>query len=114
MAIPELVRRRCERELTKLYDARVPVVVRHKIELEYSFRGNDVVLFERRPPWRGEGEWSKSKVARFKYEPESKTWSLYCVDRNGRWHLYEGFEQVKVFEELVSEVDSDPTAIFWG
>ncbi len=115
MALPELVQRQCERELTELADRRVPVPVRHQVRLEFRFRGNDVVLVERRPPWRGDrAEWTSSKVARFKYQPTERRWSLFWPDRNGRWHPYEGFGEVATFREVVSEVDTDLTGIFWG
>ena len=115
MALPELVRHHCERELTALCERRVPVSVRHQVRLEFRFRGNEVVLFERRPPWqRDGGEWTRSKVARFQYQPSQNAWSLYWRDRNGRWHPYEGFEEVATFREAISEVDGDPTGIFWG
>ncbi len=115
MSIPQPLRAICTQELTALYDRRVPPSFRDRIQLEYVFRRNHVVLFERRPPWDGSRrKWSKSKIARFEYHPKSDSWSLYCPDRNDKWHSYEGFEQVQTFQELVAEMDSDPTGIFWG
>ena len=110
MAIPELLRAMCAKELTALYDRRVPASIRDRIQFEYAYRRNEVVLFERRPPWDGSRrEWSKSKIARFEYHPKSNCWSLYCADRNGKWHIYERLAHGETFHELITEVDSDPT-----
>jgi hypothetical protein len=35
-------------------------------------------------------------------------------DRNGRWPVYEGFENLLPFRDGLPEVMSDPTGIFFG
>lgn len=38
---------------------------------------------------------------------------LRYADRNDRWHIY--FDDVgDTLEDLLAEVDEDPTCIFWG
>jgi hypothetical protein len=39
---------------------------------------------------------------------------LYWRDRNRRFHLYDLVSPTASVEELLAEVDRDPTAIFWG
>jgi Protein of unknown function (DUF3024) len=41
-------------------------------------------------------------------------WSLYWRDRNSRFHAYDLVSPTARIEELLAEVDRDPTAIFWG
>ena len=41
-------------------------------------------------------------------------WTLYCTDRNSRWHLYWEYKPAKNLDELLEEIDEDPTGIFWG
>ena len=41
-------------------------------------------------------------------------WTLYAIDRNGRWFLYDDVEASRDVGQLLAEVDEDPTAIFWG
>jgi len=70
MALPEIKRAEANRDLEK-YCADNPLPeFRDQIRYTYTFRGNDVTLFEERPPWDGKGfEWTKVSVARFRYEP---------------------------------------------
>lgn len=37
----------------------------------------------------------------------------YCADRNSRWHQYDLIEPGTV-AELLTEIEQDPTGIFWG
>jgi hypothetical protein len=105
-------------QMTRLFDKyserRIPPHVRDKIRLEHRLRGDSVTLFERRPPWRGTGEWSALPVAQFRRNKGTGKWSLYWADRNSRWHVYEGHEAASDLETLLGEVDRDPTGIFWG
>lgn len=41
-------------------------------------------------------------------------WTLYYADRNSKWHLYYEIEPSADFDDLLREVDEDPTGIFWG
>jgi hypothetical protein len=43
-----------------------------------------------------------------------KTWELYCLHRDLRWHSYQRMPRAKSFDRLLREVDADPTGIFWG
>jgi hypothetical protein len=46
--------------------------------------------------------------------PRDRRWALYCADRNGRWHNYPDTKPTRQIDELLTEVDADPTGIFWG
>jgi hypothetical protein len=41
-------------------------------------------------------------------------WSLFWRDRNVRFHAYDLVAPTVNIEELLGELDRDPTAIFWG
>ncbi|MGH9013792.1 MAG: DUF3024 domain-containing protein [Acidimicrobiia bacterium] len=47
------------------------------------------------------------------YNPDSHLGRLYWADRSGRWHLYD-FIEAGTVDELLAEIDDDPTCIFWG
>lgn len=113
-SLPELVRKKVEREVGRYCENRVPAHVRDKIKMEYEIRGNSVTIVERRPPWREDfgPEWSRLTVAQLRYENEG--WTLYWSDRNGKWHLYDLFEPTPDLSAALTEIDNDPTAIFWG
>jgi Protein of unknown function (DUF3024) len=78
--------------------------------------GNSVTISERRPPWRVDlgSEWTDLKVAQLRYDPSERTWSLYCRDRHERWFLYDGIQPATNIVPLLTEIDEDPTGIFWG
>jgi hypothetical protein len=85
MPIPELERRRVERALDRFCD-RVPPAIRQKLTYEYRFRGNAIVLFERRPHFQDRKRHTEHEFAKFVYSPTVGGWSLKWSDRNGRWH----------------------------
>lgn len=39
---------------------------------------------------------------------------LYCADRNDKWHKYTRIEPTMNIDKILSEIDKDPTGIFWG
>jgi Protein of unknown function (DUF3024) len=45
--------------------------------------------------------------------PRSSAPSLYWADRNGRWHRYDDLDPGPV-DSASSEIEADPTCIFWG
>lgn len=100
--------------LEQYCDERVPIHVRDKVVLQFRFRGNAVVLFERRPGFRNPEQWSTHNVARFRLDASTQTWLLDCRDRNGRWHFYEPAPPSSDICELLRVVSDDPTGIFWG
>ncbi len=114
MAIPELTKRRVKKTLDAYCRAKVPPQVRKEVRVGFKCRGNSVTLFEARPAFGKPNIWVQIVVAQFRYSPTSREWTLYCADRNSKWHLYHEVEASKNFEDLLREVDEDPTGIFWG
>lgn len=100
--------------LSQFCETRIPPHVRDQIELGFRFEGNVVYLFERRPNWRGSGEWTSMDIARFRYFVGRGEWVLYWSDRNQIWHRYDLIGDWLPFRRLLKEVDEDPTCIFWG
>ena len=45
---------------------------------------------------------------------QTRLWTLYWLDRNSKFHIYERIKPSKYIETLLKEVNSDPTGIFWG
>lgn len=48
------------------------------------------------------------------YIAANKTWTLCWRDRNRRFHLYDQLAPSPNIEKLLTEIDRDPTCIFWG
>jgi hypothetical protein len=111
-AIPDTavaaVRRFCE--------DRIPAQHQDKIRVEYGLRGKTVTIYECRPPWRPDlgTDWTRQPVAQLRYDPEDHHWRLYCADRSSRWHYYDLTDPSPDINELIEEINDDPTGIFWG
>ncbi len=114
MALPTLTKRLVEKKLSTYCERKVPPRVRDRIRLTFSIRHNSVTLFEQRPAFVDPSRWINSKIAQFRFDPDIGDWTLYCRDRNGRWHLYTELESSADFDVLLDEVEHDPAGIFWG
>lgn len=79
-------------------------------------RTRHLTILECRPPWReGFGpEWTRFPIARLRYTKITGTWSLYWRDRNLHFHEYHRVSPSRHIDDLLAEIDRDPTAIFWG
>lgn len=96
--------------------ARVPARVRDQVRVEAHVSGRHVTIVECRPPWREDmgAQWSQSPIARLRFTKATGMWSLFWRDRNLKFHAYDSVPPTPRVEELLAEVDRDPTAIFWG
>ena len=95
---------------------RVPEHVRDEVRVEVDVAERHVTIVECRPPWRADMgvDWTRFPIARLRYVKTTGVWSLYWRDRNLRFHAYDRVASTASVEELLAEVDRDPTAIFWG
>jgi Protein of unknown function (DUF3024) len=95
---------------------RVPEHVRDEVRVEVEVAGRHVTIVECRPPWRADGtvEWTRFPIARLRYTKYAGLWSLYWRDRNLRFHEYNLASATVSIEDLLAEIDRDPTGIFWG
>jgi hypothetical protein len=96
--------------------ARVPERVREQVRVEADIAERHVTIVECRPPWRADmgSEWTRFPIARLRYTRATGMWSLYWRDRNLRFHEDDRVPATAGVEDLLAEVDRDPTAIFWG
>ncbi len=109
VAVPELdvarVRRWC--------DARVPERALHQVRVECDIAPRHLTIVERRAPWRADlgPDWTALPVARLRYTATDRMWTLYC---NLRFHRYDLLAAAPRVDDLLAEIERDPTAIFWG
>lgn len=116
MPLPPLVKAIAGKKVGSYCEKKVPAHLKNQIRLSYKFRGNSVTIFEHRHPWKESPgtEWSSLAVAQMRYDEETGKWTLYCADRNNRWHEYRDIDPTKNIDKLLKEIDEDPTGIFWG
>jgi len=114
MALPALTKTLIETKLKKYCENRIPAHVKSSVRLTFRFRGNSVTLTEERPLFTGSSKWVGIAVAQFRFNPKTSKWTLYCADRNSRWHEYLESEPDAKIETLLQHVEKDVTGIFWG
>jgi len=112
MGLPDLDVARLQRWCA----ARVPEHARHQVRVECDLAPGHVTIVERRAPWREDlgPEWTSLPIARLRYTAAAKTWSLYWRDGNLRFHAYDALAPTSRIEDVLTEIDRDPTRIFWG
>jgi len=101
-----------ENKIKVFCENRIPEEVKDKIKMKYEIKGEKITIFEERPRWTDEGPWTKMPIAQIRYSEEKKDWTLYCIDRNEKRHKYSGINPRKRIEEIIKEIDSDPTGVF--
>lgn len=116
MPIPPIQKQLIEKLMQKYCDNKIPKELNDSIQLFYKIRGNNITLIESRPlKWNDiKSEKVEMKIAQVRFENETKTLTLFCADRNDKWHLYDFIEPSTELEDLLKEIDEDPTGIFWG
>lgn len=114
VALSEFTRKQVESKLKAFCDQRIPAALRNEIRLGWKFRGNAVTLFESRPTFPPTEKWVDIPVAQFRFDPKTTEWSLYCADRNGRWHFYSESATSRDLDAVIHALDTDRTGIFWG
>jgi acid phosphatase class B len=114
MPIPPIQKQLVEKLMTAYCKNRIPKEVQDQIKLLYTIRGNNITLIESRPVWNDESKWTEMKIAQIRFENENKTFTLYCADRNDKWHLYDYIKPSKELEKILEEIDNDIAGAFWG
>jgi hypothetical protein len=96
--------------------ARVPDRALHQVRVECEVADRHLTIVERRAPWREDfgPEWTRFPIARLRYTKTRNTWSLYWRDRNLRFHTYDPLPATGDIEQLLAEIDRNPSGIFWG
>jgi hypothetical protein len=69
---------------------KIPANHRAEVRVEYGVRGKSVTIYECRPPWHPN------------------------LGPGCRWHFYGMTGPTPKLDELITEIDQDPTGIFWG
>ena len=86
------------------------------MRLEVAADTTSVTIYDCRPPWRPDGDptWTRQEVARLRWTDKNDTWTLHRADRHGKWHPYDQVPPSTRIDTHLTEIDNDPTAIFWG
>jgi len=87
----------------------------HGIQYPCEVKGNAVTLWEERPAWNDPKKTTKMGVARFRYWKSRRTWQLYWMRRDLKWHPYDPDVSVaKRIAALVKVMEEDKWGAFFG
>ncbi|WP_202874000.1 DUF3024 domain-containing protein [Kribbella speibonae] len=53
-------------------------------------------------------------MPRLRYNATDMSWTLYWADQHQRFHTYNRISPSQRIEDLLTEIERDPTNIFWG
>lgn len=89
---------------------------RHADQLRFAYQvdAHGVNIWEERPPWDGQGEWTRHGIARFRYVRKTGDWTLYWMRADLKWHVYDPDLMPHDLESLVAVVDQDKYCAFFG
>ena len=83
-------------------------------QLRYRLEGNWVTLIEYRASDDNRSEWIKRQAAQFRFDLQKRTWAVYVTDELGSWVRYEPIDDSDDLEDLLEQLQGQPTAIVWG
>lgn len=120
MTIPDLDLLRI-RHFVDARNAHIPAGSRQFMRIEAEVGGGDggrdVTILDRRAPWDVElvgPEWTRKPVARLRYDPDLRHWTLYWVDPAQRFRLYDRVAPSTGLADLLEVIETDPLTVFWG
>ena len=114
MPLPEFTQKLIESKLSEYCDHRIPQEIQNQVRLTFKIVDYKVILIEKRPYFRDPKIWTENPIAQFRYDKDTQKWSLYSIDRNDQWHLYDLVKPSMDFDEMLKALDNDKTGIFWG
>ena len=115
VSFSELELKRIDRTVGELCRRHSPLEHADELRVTYAVEGHSVSMYEERPPWRGEGEWTRHGIARFRFYRSRGEWQLYWMRRDLRWHRYEPDDEMPTdLASLVALVEADRYRAFFG
>jgi hypothetical protein len=114
VAIPPEVQTDAEVALSEWCEKHSTGDVADRLRYTYGFEANSAFLVEQRPSFMNANDWSSRQVAKFRYSPAKRVWSLYWSDRSSdRWHRHSGSATAPDIRTLLQTVVKDPAGVFW-
>lgn len=114
MPLSEFTIKLIETKLTAYCERRIPVDIRDQVKLIFKISRDNVTLIETRPYYNDPSFWTETPVAQFRLNSKTQKWTLHCMDRFSKWHLYDLIEPSADFDAILKALDEDKTGIFWG
>jgi hypothetical protein len=115
MALTDLERKRCERDLARFLERRRPPPhIRSDLDIGYRISGQSVEVFEVRPDWQDPDVKRELPFAKATFVRTRDRWRVFWMKRDLRWHTYEPNPEVHRLEAFLNLVDRDDFRCFFG
>jgi hypothetical protein len=115
VALTDLERMRCERDLAKFLERRRPPPhIRPQLDIGYRITGQSVEIFEIRPHWENPKQVMEHPAAKATFVRTSNRWRVFWMRRDLKWHGYEPNAEVRSLEAFLAVVDRDEYCCFFG
>ena len=114
MAFSEEQLRSIRREVGGFCERRTPPEIRDEVCLVYTIEGQNVIVRELRPAWRGPSRWIEMDIAKLRYIRKSDEWWLYWKRASGKWLRYETRTRSKTLKAMIGDINADEWGCFFG
>lgn len=115
MALSEFELKRVEKLASKFVEShRPPAHIRSQLDIGFRISGQSLELFEIRPRWDNPSEILEQDFAKTTFIKKSKSWKIYWIRQDLKWHRYDPVPDVSNLEEFFSLVSEDAYACFRG
>ena len=115
MALSEFELKRVEKLVTAFIDAhRPPSHIREQLDIGFRITDQSLELFEIRPRWNNPAEKIEEATAKTTYIKKTKSWKIFWMRQDLKWHRYDPGSEVATLEEFLTVVAEDAHACFRG
>jgi hypothetical protein len=97
-------------------EQRVPEHIRDQVRVECDVAPRHLTIVETRLPFHPNmgPDWTRFPIARLRYTKTTGMWELFSHDRSLKFHRYDALPPSPRVDDLLAEIERDPTMIFWG
>ncbi len=88
--------------------------IRDRLDYRADISGSEVVIVSLRPSFDDTTTTIEMPLARAKWVATRKTWRLYWMRADNKWHSYRPLPEAPTLAAILAEVDRDPICCFFG
>ena len=115
MAISEFEIKRCEKLVGSYIEKhRPPPHIRNQLDLGFRIKDQSIEIFEIRPLWNNPDKKIEEMQAKTTYVKKTKTWKVYWMRADLKWHSYEPTPEVETLEQFLEVLGKDEHHCFRG
>ena len=115
LSLSEFESRRVEKLASEYVDAhRPPAHLRSQLDIGFRISDQSLELFEIRPRWDNPSEILEHAFAKTTFVKKTRSWKIYWMRQDLKWHRYDPVPEVASLEEFLSTVAEDALACFRG